>query len=129
MSVLGDGGVVNASHFLPLFIGLQHLPRVHVNKPADQQNNFIRASRFLYISFPSSHDCDVLKKLHVLLGISEHGTRTFFFFSSLFGTVRFLNSAPEKFANICRIERGGISAMKFKTARIHFLSDVIAATY
>ena len=41
----------------------------------------------------------------------------------------FLNSAPEKFANICRIERGGISAMKFKTARIHFLSDVIAATY
>ena len=117
-----------AGYFLPLSIGLHHLPRVLVNKPVDQQNNnFTRESRVLYISFPSSHDCDVLKKLHVLLRISEHETRTFFLFSSLFGTVRFLNSAPEKFANICRIERGGISAMKFKTARIHFLSDIIAA--
>ena len=77
-----DDGVVNAGYFLPLLIGLHHLPRVHVNKPVNQQNNnFTRSSRFLYISFPSSHDCDVLKKLHVLLGISEHGTRTFLFFS------------------------------------------------
>ena len=84
MSVLGegDGGVVNAGYFLPLLIGLHHLPRVYVKKPVNQQNNnFTRASRFLYISFPSSHDCDVFKKLHVLLRIGEHETRTFFFFS------------------------------------------------
>ena len=64
MSVFGgDGGVVNAGYFLPLLIGLHHLPRVHVNKPVNQQNNNLtRASRFLNISFPSSHDCDVLKK-------------------------------------------------------------------
>ena len=78
----GDDGVVNASYFLPLLIGLHHLPRAYVNKPVNQQNNnFTRASRFLYISFPSSHDCDVFKKLHVLLRIGEHETRTFFFFS------------------------------------------------
>ena len=58
-----DDGVVNAGYFLPLSIGLHYSPRVHVNKPVDQQNNnFTRASRVLYISFPSSHDCDVLKK-------------------------------------------------------------------
>ena len=58
----GDDGVVNAGYFLHLLIGLHHLPRVHENKPVDQQNNnFTRSSRFLYISFPSSHDCDVLK--------------------------------------------------------------------
>ena len=84
MSVLArrDDGVVNAGYLLPLLIGLHHLPRVYVNKPVNQQNNnFTRASRFLYISFPSSHDCDVLKKLHVLLRVGEHETRTFFFFS------------------------------------------------
>ena len=64
MSVFGgDDGVVNVGYFLPLLIGFHHLPKVHVNKPEDQQNgNFTRASRFLYISFPSSHDCDILKK-------------------------------------------------------------------
>ena len=83
----GDGGVVNAGYFSPLLIGLHHLPRVHVNKPVDQQsNNLTRASRFLYTAFPSSHDCDAFKKLHVLLRIGEHETRTFFFFLD-FGTV------------------------------------------
>ena len=51
----GDDGVVNAGYFLPLLIGLHHLPRVYVNKPVNQlNNNFTRASRCLYISFPSS---------------------------------------------------------------------------
>ena len=78
----GDDGVVNAGYFLPLLTGLHHLPRAYVNKPVNQQNNNLtRASRFLYISFPSSHDCDVFKKLHVLLRIGEHETRTFLFFS------------------------------------------------
>ena len=30
-------------------------------------------------------------------------------------------------ANIWRIERDGISAIKFKAARLHFLSDVLVA--
>ena len=47
-----------------------------------QNSNFTRASRFLYISFPSSHDCDVLKKLHVFLRVGKHETTTFFFFFS-----------------------------------------------
>ena len=64
MSVFGGMvGLLWRVIFLPLSIGLHHLPRVHVNKPVDRQNNnFTRASRVLYISFPSSHDCDVLKK-------------------------------------------------------------------
>ena len=56
----GDDGVVNAGYFLPLLIGLHHLPRVHENKPVDQQNN--NFTRFLYISFPSSHDCGRFEK-------------------------------------------------------------------
>ena len=43
-----------------------------------------------------------------------------------FDTV-FWNSTPEKFANIWRIERVGISAIKFDGARIHFLRDVFVA--
>ena len=51
----GDDGVVNAGYFLPLLIGLHHLPRVYVNKPVNQQNNnFTGASRFLYILFPAT---------------------------------------------------------------------------
>ena len=69
MSVLAgrDDGVVNAGYLLPLLIGLHHLPRVYVNKLVNQQNNnFTRALRFLYILFPSSHDCDVLKKVRLV---------------------------------------------------------------
>ena len=94
MSVFGgDDGVVNVGYFLPLLIGFHHLPKVHVNKPVDQQNNnFTRALRFLYISFPSSHDCDVLKKLHVLLRVGEHETRTFFSFPELRNSLLEFNS-------------------------------------
>ena len=89
MSVFGgDGGVVNAGYFLPLLIGLHHLPRVHVNKPVNQQNNNLtRASRFLYISFPSSHDCDVLKKTPRLVKDQWTRDKDFFFLFVNFGTV------------------------------------------
>ena len=33
----------------------------------------------------------------------------------------------KKFANIWRIKRDGISAIKFEAAQIHFLSDVFVA--
>ena len=81
MSVFGgDGGVVNAGYFLPLLIGLHHLPRFYVNKPVNQQNNnFTRASRFLYISFPSSHDCGVLKKTPRLIKGRWTRDKDFFF--------------------------------------------------
>ena len=83
MSVFGgDGGVVNAGYFLPLYIGLHHLPRVYVNMPVNQQNNnFTRASRFLYISFPSSHDCDILKNTPRLFKGRWIRDKDFFFFS------------------------------------------------
>ena len=38
-----------------------------------------------------------------------------------------LDLPPEKFVNIWRIERVGISAITFEVARIHFLSDVFVA--
>jgi len=47
----------------------------------------------------------------------------FLFLFVNFGIV-FQNSTPEKFANIWRIERVGMSAIEFEVARIHFLSDV-----
>ena len=59
---------------------------------------------FLYISLPSLHDYDVKMP-------------NFLFFSF------FPFSTPEKFANIWRIKRVGIGAMKFETTRIHFLGD------
>ena len=37
------------------------------------------------------------------------------------------NKTPEKFINICRIERDGISETELEAAQIHFLSDVIVA--
>ena len=44
------------------------------------------------------------------------------------GTPESLSIQPyQKFANIWRIERVGISAIKFEVERIHFLSDVFVA--
>ena len=44
-----------------------------------QNNNFARASRFLYISFPSLYDYNV--KVPNCTFCREHKTTTFFFFS------------------------------------------------
>ena len=47
-----------------------------------QNNNFTRASRFLYISLPSLHDYDVKMRNFTFCGGLEHNwTTTFFFFS------------------------------------------------
>ena len=121
----GDGGVVNAGYLLPLSIGLHHLPRVHVRRPVDQQNNST-----LFVHFVSfvARLRRVKKNSTCCQGSVNTRQRLSFSFPDC-SEQSFLNSAPEKFANICQIERGGISAMKFKTARIHFLSDVIAAPY
>ena len=48
-------------------------------------------------------------------------------FSSFPELCSLLDLTPEKFVNIWRIKRVGISAIKFEAARIHFLSDVFVA--
>ena len=48
-------------------------------------------------------------------------------FSSFPELCSLLDLTPEKFVNIWRIKRVGISAIKFEVARIHFLSDVFVA--
>ena len=45
-----------------------------------QNNNFARASRFLYISLPSLHDYDVERLNFTFYGGREHITTIFFFF-------------------------------------------------
>ena len=48
-------------------------------------------------------------------------------FSSFPELCSLLDLPPEKFVNIWRIERVGISAITFEVARIHFLSDFFVA--
>jgi len=79
-----------------------------------RNNNFARASRFLYFSLLSMHDYD--KKL-----------RNFTFCEG-----RELRYSPLEFnswkiANIWHIKGLGIRTMKFETARIPILGDVFAA--
>ena len=45
-----------------------------------RNNNFARASRFLYISLPSLHDYDVERLHFTFYGGREHMTTIFFFF-------------------------------------------------
>ena len=68
-------------------------------------------------------------KLHVLIFtfFGGRGHRTDFLLIFLNFDSVLLNSIPETFANICRTERDGISAINFEAARIHFPSDVFVA--
>ena len=60
-------------------------------------------------------------------GECERKTTTFFFFLN-FDTAVFKNSTPEKIADIWRIERDGISAIKFEAvAWLNISSDVFVA--
>ena len=86
-----------------------------------QNNNFAHASRFLYISLPSLHDYNVKLPNFTFCRGREQKTTTFLFFSWT------LMHSPKKLANIWRIKRDGISAIKFEAAQIHFLSDVFVA--
>ena len=76
----------------------------------------------LYISLPSQHDYDVKCLISRFL---EGVNTTYFFFS--WTSIALQNSTPETIANIWRIERDGINAIKFEAARMHFLRDVFAA--
>ena len=79
----------------------------------------------MYISLLSLHDYNVKVPDFTLRRVPEHKTMTFFLHFLDFDTVLEFNS--RKFANIWRIERVGISAMKFEVVGIHFLSDVFVA--
>ena len=88
-----------------------------------QNNNSARVSRFFV------HFLAVVARLrrksayfHVLSRTCTQDNDFLFLFLNL-DTV-FKNSTLEKFASICRIERDGISPIKFEVARINFLKDV-----
>ena len=84
-----------------------------------QNNNFTSASRFLYISLPWLHDYNVNVPIFTFCREREHKTTTFFFFSWTF-ILSLLEFNYKKFANIWRIKRDGVSAIKFETTRIQF---------
>ena len=81
-----------------------------------------RIALFLYISSPSLHDDNMKLPNFTFCRGRERRQRLSFSFPELWYV--FKNATPEKCANIWRIERVRISAIKFELARIHFLSDV-----
>ena len=91
-----------------------------------QNSKFARRSPFLYISLPSLHNYNVKMPNFTFYGGSEQTTMTFFFFSWILIN-SLLEFNPETFANIWRIERDAIRAIKFEAARIHFFTAVCVA--
>ena len=77
-----------------------------------QNNNFARASRFLYISLQWLHDYDMKLPNFTFYGGRKHKTTTFLFF--FWTSIQSFRIQLEKIANIRRTERGTISAIKFK---------------
>ena len=97
-----------------------------------QNNNSARASRFFV------HFSAIVARLQRETACSnftfcrgrEQETTTLLFFSwTLMQSFRYigLNSKKKKIANIWRIKRDGMSAIKFEALRIHFLSQVFLA--
>ena len=91
-----------------------------------QNNNFPRASLFSVHFFAVAARVQRENALFQALSRTWTQDNDFLFLFLKFDTA-FKNSTPEKCANIWRIERVGISAIKFEVARIHFLSDVFVA--
>ena len=81
---------------------------------------------FLHISLPSLHDYNVKLLNFTFFGGRKQKTTTFFF-SSCTWIKSFRIQLQKNFANISRIERDRIRAIKFKAARIQFSSDVFVA--
>ena len=70
-------------------------------------------------------DYDVKVPNFTILEGSEYKTAPFFSFPELRYSLLEFNS--RKFSSIWRIKRDRISALKFKAARVHFLSEVFVA--
>ena len=89
------------------------------------KHNFAGASRFTVHFFAFTARLRRKMPNFTFFGGREHKTTTYFFFS--WTSIALQNSTPETIANIWRIERDGINAIKFEAARMHFLRDVFAA--
>ena len=90
-----------------------------------QNNNFARASHLFVHFFAFTPRLRRKMPNFTFFAGREHKTTTYFFFS--WTSIALQNSTPETIANIWRIERDGINAIKFEAARMHFLRDVFAA--
>ena len=91
-----------------------------------QNNNFARTSRvFVFFLAVTARLWLETSKFHVLwTGVNTRQWVSFCFSEPRYSPLEF-NSW--KIANIWHIKGVGIRAMKFETARIHFLGDVFAA--
>ena len=87
-----------------------------------QNNNFARASHFLYISLASLHAYNGKLPIFADCGGCERDKNFFLNFDTVL-----YDSTPEKLAIIYRIARDRINAVKFEASRILFLSDVFVA--
>ena len=88
-----------------------------------QNNNFARASRFFihFFTVASRLQRESAYNFTFCRG-SERRQQLYFSFLELWYSLLEFNS--RKFANIWRIERVGISAIKYEVPKIHILSDV-----
>ena len=91
-----------------------------------QNKNSARVSRFFVHSLAFVAPLRRKSAYFHLLSRTCTQENYFLFLFLNFDTV-FQNSPLEKFASICRIKRDGITPIKFKVARIHFLKDVFVA--
>ena len=90
-----------------------------------QNNNFASASRFFVHFFAVAAGLRrESAKFHVLSKDLNTRQRLSFSFSELCYSCLEFNSR-KKIANISRIERVGISAIKFEVAQIHILTDLV----
>ena len=90
-----------------------------------QNNNFARASRF-FVHF-SAVDARLTWNCPISRFVEDgnRGQQFSFSFPELWCSPLEFNS--QKYANIWRIKREGISTVKFEAEQIHFLSDVFVA--
>ena len=77
---------------------------------------------FWCISLPSLHDRSVKLPNFTFWGGQEHKATTFFFF--FWTLIQSFRIKLKKIADILKLKRDVISAIKFEAARIHSLSDV-----
>ena len=76
---------------------------------------------------PSLHDYNVKVPNLTFRRGREHKTKPPFSFSWTLKYSPLDSNSKKIFANIWRIKRDGMGAIKFEAARIHFLSDLFVA--
>ena len=89
-----------------------------------QNNNFARASRFFVHSFLLLHDYDVKLLISRFIETGTQGN-DFLFYKIRYSPLEF-NSSKKKNTDLWQTRRVEIRATSFETARILFLSEVLA---